>query len=502
VLGSYDGETIAGVVKRKLSSFSIHPLKLGYFVLDNALNNDTAVAELSRIYGFIPAYRRLRCSPYIFNLIGQMLIGGKDKDAYDNDAAEHEDEEIFMEEWRKEGPLGVLTDVINYMRTPQQYELFQEFQQIANRSLPTHEQIKILKPIKPVVTRWNSFYASFKRATRLHSAYDAYINHHVRAVAAADATAILKGNNKPKVAAWMRSGGLTAADWGVITQYMDALKPLKSAAERLEGRGSGKYGAIYEVIPVFEYLLSSLEAIAALYEHVNFNAYSEAPEDHLLINVKAAWHKANEYYNKLDDSPVYYAATRLYPYYKDYCSNSWRDKAGWIARADVGFQQLWAEYKPAVTATPPRPKASTIDEAIAAFVGSSAGHNVRDLDEYEQWSRYEPAWTTEQYDQAGSPVQYWLRMSSKYPNLSRFAIDIMTIPASSCDCERMFSELGDLLEPKRRGIGPQLLAAIQMVRAWRKAGFYLPLESDDDSEVTDAEIRQEFHIGGWDGLTD
>jgi hypothetical protein len=70
----------------------------------------------------------------------------------------------------------------------------------------------------------------------------------------------------------------------------------------------------------------------------------------------------------------------------------------------------------------------------------------------------------------------------------------MTIPALSCDCERVFSELRNLLESKRRGIGPQLLAAIQMVRAWRKAGFYLPLESDDDSEVTNEEIRQEFHI--------
>jgi hypothetical protein len=124
VLGSYDSKTIARVVKRTLSSFSIHPLKLGYFVLDNASNNDTAVTKLSRTYGFIPAYRRLRYSPYIFNLISQILISGKDKDAYDNNAAEHKDKEIFMEEWRKEGPLSVLTDVINYIRTPQQYELF------------------------------------------------------------------------------------------------------------------------------------------------------------------------------------------------------------------------------------------------------------------------------------------------------------------------------------------------------------------------------------------
>jgi hypothetical protein len=36
----------------------------------------------------------------------------------------------------------------------------------------------------------------------------------------------------------------------------------------------------------------------------------------------------------------------------------------------------------------------------------------------------------------------------------------------------------------------------------RKAGFLLPLESDDDSEVTDEEIRQEFHICGLDGLID
>jgi hypothetical protein len=55
-------------------------------------------------------------------------------------------------------------------------------------------------------------------------------------------------------------------------------------------------------------------------------------------------------------------------------------------------------------------------------------------------------------------------MRLKYPCLSQFAIDMLTIPASSCDCERLFSELGDLLEPKRRAIGSELLAALQLVR--------------------------------------
>ncbi|KAF7567844.1 Dimer-Tnp-hAT multi-domain protein [Pyrenophora tritici-repentis] len=48
---------------------------------------------------------------------------------------------------------------------------------------------------------------------------------------------------------------------------------------------------------------------------------------------------------------------------------------------------------------------------------------------------------------------------------------MLSIPGSSCECERLFSELGDLLEPRRRSISPQLLAAIQCDRRWIRAGF-------------------------------
>jgi hypothetical protein len=45
--------------------------------------------------------------------------------------------------------------------------------------------------------------------------------------------------------------GLTAADWVVVTEYIDVLKPLKSATKRLEGRGKSRhFGAIAEIIPV------------------------------------------------------------------------------------------------------------------------------------------------------------------------------------------------------------------------------------------------------------
>jgi hypothetical protein len=59
----------------------------------------------------------------------------------------------------------------------------------------------------------------------------------------------------------MRSDGLSAADWQVVTEYMDVLGPLKECTKRLKGRsGQGKYGSIAEIILVFEYLLSVLES--------------------------------------------------------------------------------------------------------------------------------------------------------------------------------------------------------------------------------------------------
>jgi hypothetical protein len=119
------------------------------------------------------------------------------------------------------------------------------------------------------------------------------------------------------------------------------------------------------------------------------------------------------------------------------------------------------------------------------------------MDEFERWKAAEPRWSEKQLEEEGNPVRYWIGMKEKYPNLSQFAIDIMTIPASSCECERLFSELGDLLEPKRRKIGAQLLAALQCIRAWIKAGFKRPSEQVS-AALTDKEIDDIYNLYSWD----
>ena len=50
--GSHTGEAIASTLTKTLEVYGITREKLGYFVLDNATNNDTAIAAVVRVYNF------------------------------------------------------------------------------------------------------------------------------------------------------------------------------------------------------------------------------------------------------------------------------------------------------------------------------------------------------------------------------------------------------------------------------------------------------------------
>jgi hypothetical protein len=55
---------------------------LGYFVLDDAGNNDTAITVVAEFYDFLPVHRRLRCGPHTLNLIGQTLLWDNNQQTY------------------------------------------------------------------------------------------------------------------------------------------------------------------------------------------------------------------------------------------------------------------------------------------------------------------------------------------------------------------------------------------------------------------------------------
>lgn len=167
---------------------------------------------------------------------------------------------------------------------------------------------------------------------------------------------------------------------------IDVLKPLKDGTKRLEGHG-GEYnfGSISEVIPVFKYVYNRLQDVLKGMEKARYNAHDEAPEDHLHINLSNAILTAEQYYQKLDDSPAYYAATLLHPRLKHYCEQAWAKHPDWIELSNRNFQALWAQYKglPKPRSTRAHTIPSNIDKAIDGLIDPQYGNTDKE-DEYEQ----------------------------------------------------------------------------------------------------------------------
>ncbi len=64
----------AFVLLLALMHFDIKNDNLGYFVLDNATNNDTILIELTKSIDFDSLKRRLRYMGYILNLIAKQYL--------------------------------------------------------------------------------------------------------------------------------------------------------------------------------------------------------------------------------------------------------------------------------------------------------------------------------------------------------------------------------------------------------------------------------------------
>jgi hypothetical protein len=136
IIGSHSGEAQAAVILRVIKDYKIGK-RVGFFMLDNATSNDTAVdIILSKLYpNMTPKQRlrrRLRCLGHVVNLAAQTFILGKDAEKTLTDLELLELVGNFTEiekTWRKNGVLGKLHNLVKYIRmTPQRRQEFAKCQ--------------------------------------------------------------------------------------------------------------------------------------------------------------------------------------------------------------------------------------------------------------------------------------------------------------------------------------------------------------------------------------
>ncbi len=78
--------------------------RIGYFVLDNAKNNGTALQMLSATLTIDPKKQRLRCAGHIINLVVEAILFGEGVSKFERALAGAGDDEQF-DLWRKRGPI-------------------------------------------------------------------------------------------------------------------------------------------------------------------------------------------------------------------------------------------------------------------------------------------------------------------------------------------------------------------------------------------------------------
>ena len=128
--------------------------RLGYFVTDNATNNNTCLQYLSAEFCFDFQHRRLRCIGHIFNLCGQAVLFGEDSDAFERELEDIKLEEAYLMQWRRKGPCGKLHNVLHYLdASPQRIEAFNKLQLELIAPFREKGKLPVYAIIKDVVTR-------------------------------------------------------------------------------------------------------------------------------------------------------------------------------------------------------------------------------------------------------------------------------------------------------------------------------------------------------------
>jgi hypothetical protein len=346
----HSGANIGHEIVEILESYEIPEEKIGYFTLDNAPNNDTALETIGERFNFHGRERRGRCFGHVVNLVVKAILFGKDADAFEA-RLEHGDVLATAEHelWRKRGPVGKLHNlVVAIHRSDVLTTLLRSIQRL-ELDASEDPRVRARKPLNVVIdneTRWLSQLYMIRRALKLRPYLETLVLKHKqewekdntskrskRVRTSAIMPAICRGENQ-----------LEDTDWAVLEAFGKILQSFEDAVKALEGDGIQRkrkqghfesYGNVWEVIVGYEFLLAELEKAKAMADQ-----YPDS--EHFKVNINLGWKKLDEYYSKLDETPIYYTSLALHPAYRwGYFETVWSDRSAWISKAKDVVQSVW-----------------------------------------------------------------------------------------------------------------------------------------------------------------
>ena len=447
IQGDHSGYNQGTVVLDVLRDFGFLG-KLGYFVMDNAGNNDTLIETVSAallkegvIYDV--DQHRLRCNGHVINLAVQAFLFGQVVDDYDfSDDENLPTTDAQLAQWRKIGPLGKLHNIVIWiMGSPQR---IQAFKKRSGGILP-HRDNK---------TRWNSWYDMLDWAINK-------IKPSIIAVSAEKAS--------------LTQDVLTAEEWKTLGHIRNFLQSFHDATKATEGRSAG----LEEVLPTMDFLAERFEEAIDTFESHVF----------MLGSLHAGYTKLLKYWNKTERSPAYIAAIVLDPTIKWTYFDDWNPE--WQPQMKSTLRTFWeSSYRFSSslisTATASSPALDfTANEYLNWRTKKRGMNGANTGDELERYLN-EPLIPS---SGRSSALNWWLEQAQRdrLPLLSRMAIDIYSIPAMSSEPERVFSGTKHTISDNRCKLTSETIEVLECLKSW----FRLEIFTEEDLHAVASAIEDD-----------
>jgi hypothetical protein len=85
----------------------------------------------------------------------------------------------------------------------------------------------------------------------------------------------------------------------------------------------------------------------------------------------------------------------------------------------------------------------------------------------DEFRKYSTAGSAIPATERFNPIAWWSQpdVEEAVHTLQRWALDVFTFPATSCECERAFSSAKKLITPERNSLGDNIIEALECLRA-------------------------------------
>ncbi|KAF6518454.1 hypothetical protein HZS61_002532 [Fusarium oxysporum f. sp. conglutinans] len=468
--GPHSGENLAKALSKVIDFYDISTV-IGFFMMDNAGNNDTCIQELAKQYPAIKLQSRLRCVGHMLNLIVKALLFGQGVSKMEQQLRGASDEERF-EIWRKQSFIGKLHNFCVWVnRSDQRRELLKQY------VLTAYDEGSIECLYTRVLVdggiRWNSAYAMIERALKLRHAIDLFFLNYNHIGKEYDISQDM----------------LTPQDWIDLEHFLGILKPFKDLTKRMEGRANkagleGSHGSLYETIESLDVLFKELQEAGKFADN-----HPEVVSTYYSYAIDTARVKLEEYFGLTDATPAYRCAVALHPANKfTYFELEWSHNKQWISEAKRVVREVYAQYEEAAAKTGTigaQPQEKVIDDndvaldplqqarkrrqrlAATAASGSRGNKRIKLTSELDEFMARANKADVEVED----PLEWWVCHASDYPILSKMAFDLFSCPAMSAECERVFSQTKKVITDERNRLKSDTVAALECQKHLLRTGM-------------------------------